>query len=552
LVGEVVQVLDDGTVVVGVGPHRVPTEGQVEMTVGQRFQFEVEGSGETLQLRILEHPQIAENSLIRALRRRLGDDLPVGRLLNELTAKLRSTLTGGSGDAAVLRLMNQLGEHTFQPGTDGYMLRDIVLRSGLGLEAALSRASDYMLEGDIQPPTARALAAAWVRGVAGESVIRPATARQLEEKLVRELNAIRREGEVDLTTVMRRLGEVMIKVLLARSCGTLRDSILARADGLASNGEFPERELALLRVWLGMPSGVSERAVTLWLAQAVLTPWLRDLKARLLCAKAQLEDGVACKAVDRTLAGLEAEQLLNLARAKNGEGWLASFPIPDGDVRGSWTTAHLLHRSGSEAVGNGVQEAAAGALPTQLIVVGVDFSRLGPLRAELLLTGTSVTLKLVVDRPSTASVMRRRLVELHSLFEGAEAQVELSVVQGSPGDASVEALLRDIKYVKDHHILADGPNPVDNGVRPVSAEEALAKQISDLRAAESAPSGYTARGSGTAPDRMFALARKEGIPVPDDQDLLTLLATSEIGEEIPVELYEVVASLLTYLYRLEG
>ena len=60
----------------------------------------------------------------------------------------------------------------------------------------------------------------------------------------------------------------------------------------------------------------------------------------------------------------------------------------------------------------------------------------------------------------------------------------------------------------------------------------------------------TARGTGDVAKRIIELAHEHGIPVREDEDLLELLAGVNIGDEIPVELYEVVAELLTYLYQL--
>ena len=59
-----------------------------------------------------------------------------------------------------------------------------------------------------------------------------------------------------------------------------------------------------------------------------------------------------------------------------------------------------------------------------------------------------------------------------------------------------------------------------------------------------------AAGAGALAERMLALARKHGVPVREDPDLLVLLAACEVGDEIPVELYDAVARLLTALYRL--
>ena len=61
-----------------------------------------------------------------------------------------------------------------------------------------------------------------------------------------------------------------------------------------------------------------------------------------------------------------------------------------------------------------------------------------------------------------------------------------------------------------------------------------------------------ASGSGSTAEAILAAAAEHGIPVEEDVALLGLLAECEVGEEIPPELYEAVAELLTWLYRLEG
>jgi len=59
-----------------------------------------------------------------------------------------------------------------------------------------------------------------------------------------------------------------------------------------------------------------------------------------------------------------------------------------------------------------------------------------------------------------------------------------------------------------------------------------------------------AKGEGEVARRILELARKNGVPVREDTDLVQLLAVCEIGEEIPIELYTAVAELLSYLYAL--
>jgi flagellar biosynthesis protein len=58
-----------------------------------------------------------------------------------------------------------------------------------------------------------------------------------------------------------------------------------------------------------------------------------------------------------------------------------------------------------------------------------------------------------------------------------------------------------------------------------------------------------ARGQRKIAEQILAEARKHNIPIHEDPDLVTALAGVNLGEEIPVELYHVVAEVLAYIYR---
>ncbi|MCK4782885.1 MAG: EscU/YscU/HrcU family type III secretion system export apparatus switch protein [Desulfobacteraceae bacterium] len=62
----------------------------------------------------------------------------------------------------------------------------------------------------------------------------------------------------------------------------------------------------------------------------------------------------------------------------------------------------------------------------------------------------------------------------------------------------------------------------------------------------------TAGGTGAVAERIIELAREHGIPVKDDPDLVEVLSRLDLNEEIPPELYVVVAELLAFVYRLNG
>ena len=59
-----------------------------------------------------------------------------------------------------------------------------------------------------------------------------------------------------------------------------------------------------------------------------------------------------------------------------------------------------------------------------------------------------------------------------------------------------------------------------------------------------------AKGSGRVAEKIIELARKHGIPVKDDPDLLEVLSKLEIEEEVPPTVYVAVAELLAFVYSL--
>ena len=61
-----------------------------------------------------------------------------------------------------------------------------------------------------------------------------------------------------------------------------------------------------------------------------------------------------------------------------------------------------------------------------------------------------------------------------------------------------------------------------------------------------------AKGSGLVAEKIIELARKHGIPVKDDPDLLEVLSKLEIEEEVPPTVYVAVAELLAFVYSVNG
>jgi len=61
-----------------------------------------------------------------------------------------------------------------------------------------------------------------------------------------------------------------------------------------------------------------------------------------------------------------------------------------------------------------------------------------------------------------------------------------------------------------------------------------------------------AKGEGFVAERIIELAQEAGIPLHDDADLVQLLSVLELDAEIPADLFQAVAEVLAFVYRLGG
>jgi flagellar biosynthesis protein len=87
------------------------------------------------------------------------------------------------------------------------------------------------------------------------------------------------------------------------------------------------------------------------------------------------------------------------------------------------------------------------------------------------------------------------------------------------------------------------------GDKPDAVHGTVAVALRYERHAESAPAVVTS-GRGEIAQRILEFARASGVPVREDSDLVELLAACDVGDTIPVELFDAVARLLTVLYRM--
>ena len=62
----------------------------------------------------------------------------------------------------------------------------------------------------------------------------------------------------------------------------------------------------------------------------------------------------------------------------------------------------------------------------------------------------------------------------------------------------------------------------------------------------------TAKGTGPVADRIIKIAEECGVPLHQDTDLVEVLSRLDIDEDIPPDVYVVVAELLAFVYSVNG
>jgi flagellar biosynthesis protein len=61
-----------------------------------------------------------------------------------------------------------------------------------------------------------------------------------------------------------------------------------------------------------------------------------------------------------------------------------------------------------------------------------------------------------------------------------------------------------------------------------------------------------ASGQGLIAERILEVARESGVPIKEDPALADLLASLDLGTEVPEDLYVAVAEALAWAYRLDA
>jgi len=61
-----------------------------------------------------------------------------------------------------------------------------------------------------------------------------------------------------------------------------------------------------------------------------------------------------------------------------------------------------------------------------------------------------------------------------------------------------------------------------------------------------------AKGRGLVAEKILALARQHGVPIREDRNMVEVLSTLSLYEEVPPDLYKAVAEILAFIYKMSN
>jgi hypothetical protein len=451
LAGEVLQSMGGGSVLVGIGRHRVPAQSQVALEQGQRFFFVVEGQGEELALRIL-HEREGEPQLLRALRGVLGADQPLGRIAETLLQALQADPTAADLRERFAALLTKLAGSPQQLAAALTSGGPLVYEAKLALAAALHLPASEAaalgadlerwlaagLQPDAQRETGRVDLLSQLRSALAELLgVGPSRAGR-----ERALAAWIAGSETPSSKSAPDLA-LLLELAIARlAAGSDRAALLARLRSLNVSQLGRGLELLLLRSLLGV-----EHVAARSLSREIAARAGSELKASWVEALSRLDPGPAREAVARALEGLEAEQLLNVARRRAGEALHWSVPLLDGE---RWTTAHLFVQRGCRP---DKEADPASAAATWRLSLSLDLSATGPLRADLAARSGALDVWVRAARPGTVSTLQAGMRELESRLAWGGRKVAVHVALAPPQVPPAEDCAADVRFLREHPLM---------------------------------------------------------------------------------------------------
>ena len=417
----------------------------IALQPGYRTLFELASGRARTKARGSSRASSDDAGLLATLRAALGAEEPLGRAFEQLARALE---VGPIAESDVReRLRRALERCGFVVGEDGEALARALRESGQSREARwLSAGFDELGEQGTRRADrlAQALLSDWI-----DSDDVEAFAAEIERGLRMELRAAAPDASERTTLerwfagesvgdLPRSVGVLLERALAHTGASRLRDRLLESLQAFELDTLPRPLRTALVRA-LGRVSESRREAPS-------VARLAEDLKQQLLLARGELARGPLLSAVVRTLAAIEAEQWINVARqaAHLSSHW--SLPVRSGD---SWSTAHLfVHRSYFRST-----QAATGAPAARRMALALEAGELGIVQVELLVGSEELTLRVLAPSEASANALRARLPELErQLARGARAlRTSVAVLEGDPPQALDP--VRALSWLVDHNVV---------------------------------------------------------------------------------------------------
>ncbi len=122
-------------------------------------------------------------------------------------------------------------------------------------------------------------------------------------------------------------------------------------------------------------------------------------------------------------------------------------------------------------------------------------------------------------------------------------------MKSTEGDPLIKSRIRSIqRQLARRRMMAEVPKADVIITNPTHLAIALRYQIGEMEAPK-----VVAKGAGWIAEKIIQIARQHQIPIIENKSLAqTLYQSLEIGQMIPSSLYQVVADILAYVYRIKN
>ena len=443
LAAEVVGQDSRGEPILQIGKQRVAVHSDLPLRQGDRLQVRLEGVGENLSLRVVDSVLKEVHGTLRTLLARTDQQGDLG----EAVGRLREVLVGQPRPSrSAAELLQAIQSRVLSGPFDSDGLRIQMERSVVSLE---SRLFQIAVEGQGPAPreqNLRSTTLQLLQAMTGGAELGRQAFDHFGALFVRTFQAELARAQPDSTGPARTRLERFLASVLSEVLPVLSNRSARNATGV----RLRARLLAVL-------ADTSRHAAL----TGAVAPLLRKLLAEtdrgdLKRLRAELGDDLKAQLfrflggagapeeverATRLLEILEQEQARNLARADSDAGREWSLLLGPEEQP---TMLKVFRRDP-----HGVTESSRSIHLT----VGVDFSQLGPIRAELVFEDSSLSVKLVVESSATLARIHEHSRALYDFLEQLVPRASLTLMQGTAAQVSVLDLEREIPFLSENHLL---------------------------------------------------------------------------------------------------